>query len=232
MDQERIQTNRILILGQSGTGKTTLALELAEQYLELGRREFHVTVSKDASYESALARLADSTCELTDERADAGIDWRRLLEAHPRLYVEVSAIEPFKALDGLGAALMQLGSALVIVDEANELAGASCGKQWLALWTRGRKRWIDVIAIGQSPLQSGQMGIHREISKRSNALVSFQLRDPREAAAAAKWLEVNPDQISRLRTPHDSGAPEYIVTHADTGRAQLIARSGVEALAS
>lgn len=226
------QTNRVLIVGDSGSGKTTLARELVRRYDELGRRELLVVVSKDASHESALAELCGASLVLSDELADRGVDWRAVLERHPRIYVEAEAIggELLEQLDELASAILERGSALVVFDESNELLSRKAGRRLVSLWTRGRKRWIDAVAIGQSPLQAGDMGIHREVIKRSNALVAFQLRDGREADAAARWLHCDAERVQNLRTPHDGGEAEYIVCHAPTGRAQLVGRSGVEAL--
>lgn len=229
MSGHSLQTNRVLIVGDSGSGKTTLARSLARQYLDLDRRELFVVVSRDAAFESALADLCGASLVLTDDMAEQGVAWGAMLDQHPRLYVEAEAVgaELFDQLDALAVALLDRGSALVIVDEANELVGNRAGRRLISLWTRGRKRWIDCIAIGQSPLQAGAVGIHREITKRSNALVSFQLRDAREAEAAARWLRVDASRVQQLRTPHDGGEPEYLVCHAPTGRSQRVGRDGV-----
>lgn len=225
------QPERYLVIGESGTGKTVLAAELVRRLRSTRAAPLLVVVSADDPRESPLARLCATREEVTDEVARRPLDLVALIRdrAPAGVYLEVTAYgEHRDAFMGrLGAAVLALGSCLLVVDEAHELVGRRADPRLLSVWTRGRKRHVTPVAITQSLKQRATTGVSPTVLNRSTVLVAFGVADP-TGHEAAQLLDLMPQAreiLPRLRGPQD-GAPEYIVRHAPTGRTVASLRDG------
>lgn len=218
-------TNRILCIGGSGSGKTTLMQSVLEEYTRQHKYAYLVVLTKDEAENSPFSQSCAFKCELDDQAAAAGINWRRLLEEHGSVFVEVTALEHHEALDALGQAVLELGSALVVIDEAQQIVDRNTGPQFLQLYTRGRKYGISIISITQSIKQRSNWGLNAVAINEATALVTFLKTDPNEQKHVLDLIPELGDRLGQLKTPRD-GAPEYAVKDFLTGRVLLVARDG------
>lgn len=218
-------TNRILCIGGSGSGKTTLMNEVVREYDRQDKYTYLVVLSKDEPEQSPFAERCALVAELDDDAAAAGIDWRAALAQHRSLYIEVTALEYHDALDALGAALLELGSALIVVDEAQQIVDRNTKPGILQLYTRGRKYGISVISITQSIKQRSNWGLNAVAINEATALVTFLKTDPNEQKHILELIPELGDRLGTLKTPRD-GAAEYAVKDLITGRVLLVARDG------
>mgnify|MGYP002621596609 FL=1 len=226
------QTNRYLIVGDSGSGKTVLAAELVRALQRARAFRNLVVLSADTADESALSVLCGQHDEVTDELARAQLDLIAYLRRHgPHgAYLEVTAQGDARArfLAALGTAVMGEGDTLVVVDEAQEIADRAAPLEFLNLWTRGRKRQVTVVAITQSIKQRPTMGVSPTVLNRSSVLVALSISDPtgHEHAQLSHLAPRLSEHLPRLRSPIDGGPPEYAVAHLPTGRALVNLRGG------
>lgn len=226
------QTDRYLVVGESGSGKTWTAAAILDALRDRRAFRYHVVLSTDAPSESVLADRCQHHEEVTDELAARPLDLERFLRDRGAagVYLEVTAFGSSREafLARFGRAVMALGSTLVVVDEAHEIASARAPLEFLQLWTRGRKRHVSVVAITQSMKQRPTLGLAPTVLNRSTVHVQFATADPtgnERAQIVSSFPQIDP-YLDALRTPHDGGPPEYGVRHAPTGRAIVSLRSG------
>lgn len=231
------QAERYLVIGETGAGKTVLATELVQSLRARGAAPLLVIASTDDATESPLAALCSTREEVDTTRATRSVDLYAFLlaRAPAGVYLEVTAVDAARDafMDRLGAAVLQLGATLLVVDEAHELLGRRAGPRLLSVWTRGRKRGVTAVAITQSIKQRPTTGVSPTVLNRSTTLVAFGFADP-TGHEAAQVLDVMPEAaeyLPRLRTPHDGGPPEYLVRHSPSGRLEAVMRDGVKLLA-
>lgn len=226
------QPERYLVIGESGSGKSVLSAELVRSLRARGVAPLLVVVSADDATESPLSGLCGTREEVTDEVARRPLDLARFVrERGPAgVYLEVTAYgEAREAFMGrLGAAVLDVGACLFVVDEAHELAGRKADPRLLNVWTRGRKRGVTAVAITQSIKQRATSGVSPVILNRSTVLVVFGFADPtgHEAAQVVEFMPEAAPHLPRLRGPHDGRPPEYLVRHAPSGRAVAMLRTG------
>lgn len=226
------QTDRYLVVGSSGSGKTVLAGELLDA-LE-ARRAFTrlVVLSTDEPKESALAVRCEHHEEISTEVAGRRIDLEGYLRQNGAagVYFEITALGAGRTafLEQLGAAIMAVGHVLLVVDEAHSIADRHVGLGFLELWTRGRKRGVTVVAITQSMKQSAAVGVNMTVIRGSSALVVFQVIDPsgHEQEQILRHFPHLGPYLAGLKPPRDGDPPEYGVLHTPTGRASVRLRSG------
>lgn len=218
-------TNRILVIGGSGSGKSTLAEAVVERYATLSKYRHLVVLTKDSAEQSRLSGFCNAAEELSDEAAAAGVDWRRAIEAAGSLFLEVTALEPRDALDTLGAAIIELGDVLLVVDEAQQIVDRNAPAGLLQCWTRGRKHGVNIITITQSLKVRPNWGLNPVAINEATALVTFHKSDTNEVAQVARLFPELGDRVASLRTPRD-GTPEWAVKDLITGRALLVTRQG------
>lgn len=219
-------TNRWLIIGESGSGKSRLAADLIDRYRRAGKRRHVVMLTLGAASESELTRHARAVVELDDDAAAQPISYRALIEAEQRVLFEVTTVDPSPALERIAGAVMELGNTLIVIDEAAELVNQRAPQRVLSLWTRGRVRCVDIIAIAQSIKQRPALGLNAVAINRSTVLVAFQFSDSNELADLRTRFPHTGDMIQALRSPRDGKAPEYAVRDALTGRECVYLREG------
>lgn len=229
------QTRRYMVVGESGTGKTEGSADLIDRLRDVPAYRYLVVVSMDTAQESPLADRCAGVVEVTEDVAAADLDLAAVIEAHAGVYFEISADIEGKAfpefLGRLGRAVMALGDVLLVVDEAAEVT-PKAPAEFLACWSRGRKRGVTIIAICQSLKQRGRFGIHPTVVNRSDVLIAYQLSDTKEAEQVAGEMQFRPavEIVPALATPLDGGEPEFLVADTKLGRIVAYRRAGREAL--
>jgi len=195
-----------------------------------------VVLSTDAAVgldgdRAPLARECGHVLELTDELAATGVDWDAALNSEPRLYVELSTSRyPAERLGELGAAVKSRGNALFVADEAHATVPVAADARLLQLWSEGRKRAVDCIAVTASAMQRSGSSLNPLVKDLSNVRVAFNVADAAVQAKIARDCPPLAEHLSSLATPRDGGAPEFGV-YTSMGRAELVRRSGVVNLA-
>lgn len=218
-------TNRILVIGGSGSGKSTLAEAVVERYAMLSKFRYLVVLTKDGAEQSRLSGFCNAAEELSDEVVQAGVDWRRAIEAAGSLFLEVTALEPADALEALGVAILELGDVLLVVDEAQQIVDRNAPPGFLQVYSRGRKFGVNIITITQSLKIRANWGLNPVAINEATALVTFHKSDVNEVAQVARLFPELGDRVASLRTPRD-GTPEWAVKDLITGRALLVTRQG------
>ena len=225
---DNVQTERILALGDQGSGKSHLAAAVAELYVTTGRAGQVVVLSTDLASKSPLAQLCGRVLELDDSLAARGVRWDDALDAERRLYVEVSTTRyPAAVLGDLGAAIMRRGNALLIADEAHNTVPQGADSRLLEPWTKGRKQAIDCIAITSSAMQRHGSTMNPLIWDQSNVLLAFNVVNSRVRERIAEGAPPLGPYLDKLATPRD-GRPEfgvYVGTGPNAG-AELVTRQG------
>lgn len=221
-----MHTNRLLVIGSSGSGKSTLVSSYVDEMQRKNKVNFLVVLTKDSAEESPFSARCAVVEELHNENAGAPVNWTGLLRDHKSLFLEVSAFEPHAALDELAAAVLELGSCLVVIDEAHQIVTKDAGMKLLELYTRGRKRGVHVCTICTSIMQRPGFGLNAVVVNEVSALVSFLKTEQREVSKLSEIAPPFRDHLSTLATPRDHGAPEYLVLEFETGRALKVGRTG------
>lgn len=219
-------TNRFLIVGESGSGKSRKASELIDGYRAEGKRPNVVMLQMGPAEGSELERHALAVVEIDDKAAAAPADYTRMIQAERRLLFEVTAVDSIEWLQRIGRACLDAGNALVVIDEAAELVTSKAPPEFLALWTRGRIRSVDIIAVCQSIKHRPAIGLNRVAVNRSTCLIAFQCSDSAELDELRRRFPATGDYLHRLQSPRDGGPPEFAVRDALTGREALYLRSG------
>jgi len=202
--------------------------DLVAEYRRCRKYEHLVVLTRDARDQTPLAEHCYVHLELDDALVarTPRLNWVSMIEASAAgLFLEVTALDSAPALAGLGAAVLEVGNVLVVVDEAQQVVGRRTPPQMLQVWTRGRKRGINVITVTQSLKQRPVWGLHPTIISESTALVTFLKSDPNEQQYIVSLCPAARDLVGQLRTPRD-GTPEYVVSDLVTGRTLAVLRDG------
>lgn len=215
-----MQTNRFLVVGPSGSGKSQLARRIIQAYQ--GRYRYLVVLDTSEDYRP----LCRAHVEITQSRAGHEYNLAGFIRRARSAAFEVTAVKPDAFLARLGAALMSLGDVLLVVDEAHQFLGPSCPLELLSVWTGGRKKNIHAIAITQSSKLSSTFGISKVIIRQTTAAIYFRTEEPNEAATIEQAHPELAGHVRQLQTPHDGGAPEYAVVDTRRGRSGLLLRQG------
>lgn len=215
-----MQTNRILIVGPSGSGKSQLARGIIRAYR--GRYRYLVVLDTSEDYRP----LCRAHVEISQARADQEHNLAGFIKRARSVVFEVTAVRPDTFLARLGSALMSLGDTLFVVDEAHQFLGPSAPLELLSVWTGGRKENIHAIAITQSAKLSPTYGVSKVVLRQTTAACYFRTEEPNEASAIEQAHPELAGYVRRLQTPHDGRAPEYAVVDTRRGRSGLMLRHG------
>lgn len=226
-------TSRILCVGESGCGKSHLMSTYARKLWAHPKRQkrprYLLVVSKDTVEQSRFSGLCKAKSEVPQAVADMELDIAALLRQHQSAYFELTAHEPKAFLAAVGSAVLELGSCLVIFDEAQSYLTSNAPHEVLDIYTRGRKFGIHAITIVPTIKQRGNYGLNRVITNEYTTLVSFRKTDPKEQELIAEHIPAlagNKDVLGSLKDPSDGKSPEFVVVDKLTGRASVQLRSG------
>lgn len=216
-----MQTNRILILGKSGSGKTHYAKRLIERYK--GRYNRLVILNRKPD----LAQYAEASYKVSTDNADP----LYALNRHRRVMFRVVAMDFKSFLDRLGHAMLEIGERerarwLFVADEGHNFFDQhSLSAGMTRVVVEGREAGINTIVISQQ-LRSNFGAIHRVVLRQATHLVTFRLTEKNEVAAFSELCPEVGARITQLRrpTPEDPGAPEFAVKSLDTERTGLVLR--------
>lgn len=220
------QSNRILVLGMSGSGKTHLvANELVPAYR--GKHRYLVVVSERRD---ELADLCEQSITIHDEDAGAAWDLEGMLRAAGSLHIELLATDPHDFLDALGRAIFALGDALLVVDEAHEFVPArNAAPGMVRLYKGGRVKNVHIITITQSLVQTVTSGLSLDAVRQSSVLVVFQQVEGNEVKRVRDEFPELGDRVRDLKPYMGDDAPaEYAVKDRKRGLALVSGRNGVE----
>lgn len=209
------QTYRVLIVGKSGGGKSTLARELIQGMA--GRYEHLVIINRKRE----LSDLCDRAYTVY-EAADA-----EEALVHPRVFLQVTGYDPRPFLDNLGRALMRRRGVLIVIDEAHQFFPTGQVPRGLfEVLTGGREQGHNLIFVTQM-LKGHIGGIDPGVRRQITHLVTFRLTEPAEVAEmAAMFPELGERVTSLLRPDPVTGAPpEYAVKNLDHDSAGIVLRT-------
>ena len=220
------QTQRLLVIGSSGSGKTSLVQEIIDLYEAQQKYTYLVVLTTDSAEESPLSDMCAVQAELNNDNVDQPIKWRDLLQDNGSLFLEINAEEPHDQLERLSVAIMSLGNTLFVCDEAYQILNKNIGIRTKELYKRGRKRGVHCITISTSIMQRPDGGLNPAVVNEFTGLVCFLKNEPNEVTKLKAIAPEFSDQLEYLKTPHDGGKPEYCVLHAPTRRALAVRRDG------
>jgi GTPase SAR1 family protein len=201
-------TNRILIVGKTGFGKTVLAKKVIKKMLPRTQQLIIVNMKTD------LAELVPSNARfVVDDNADP----KAALDQHRRVFFQVIGRNPMPFLDALGFEIMKRRNCLVVFDEAHWFW--TRGKVSNGLWrvlTGGRSLGHNMIFITQA-LTTVSFALDTGVIKQCSHLIFFQLVERNEFNAALEYMPAGEPYLKNLVKPDDGGASEYLICHVDGG---------------
>ena len=227
-------TDRTLVIGESGSGKTVLAATYAKKLIkhkDHRRRPRHtVIVSKDPREQSALAPLCQTHAEVSQRTSQMTLDLKTAIKEAGSIYFELTAHDPRYFLQQLGAAVLAIGGILCIFDEAQSYLKSDAPTEILDVYSRGRKFGLHVITITPSIKQRNNYGLHRTITNEYTKFIAFRKTEPLEQKLITEHIPgASAELLANLKGPND-GKPEYIVMDKLSGRTSVQLRSGTQAI--
>jgi len=217
-----VQTLRGLIIGPAGSGKSTLARTIVREMMRGPSAPARLIVI-DTSDE--WADHVDAHVEVDHEAsAKAGrVRWDDVLARHRRVLFELTTPDPEPFAAAIGQAIMRVGDALVVIDEAHHIAHPKAPLAFLAVWTGGRKRGVHALAITQRITQAQRVGLSMTVLNNSTTAWVFRATEPRELDKLGQLLAPEiAEKIPALRPPGPDNAPDYAVYDMRTGRGVIV----------
>lgn len=177
---------RALVVGQSGTGKTTYARRLVRAALAAGRT---VQVWTDdrrdwAELELPVLRVAGG---------DAGRDFAALTGSWVLEVADVTSREHPRLMEAMAAGVWQRGRMLLVLDEAHRwFPRYRAASSLERIVTGGRHRGIDWVMVTQHPVY-----VHLLVEREAEWLVSFRLTEWNDLERVRR-LGLDSRRIARL----------------------------------
>lgn len=207
---------RIVVIGQSGTGKSYGAGALIERVLDPehpanGGQTFDIGIHFD--YEDEERGLSDSTCDPLYQRFDVDlalanrVSWLKVIDNHRylRIVPDMTVEEATKLYGVIAQAVMKICkdlapelTAFVSCDEAGELCKQhSTPKAVLRMVTGGRKHGVECCHISQRPQQ-----MHTTIISQADRRIYFRVSDSNDIDKINKNCGFNADELEDLPDRH------------------------------
>jgi uncharacterized protein len=209
-------TETFAIVGKRGSGKTSVAVVLAEEMLAIGQRILVVDptgvwwgLGRDASGRRAGNRISVVGGDHGDEplyEEDAGQLAARASNDEGALVVDTSEISRAEARRFTARLLEALHRTNrtpmhVFLDEADLMAPQRTARESAAVLTatddlvrRGRVRGLGVTLISQRPAV-----LHKDVLTQVSTLIAMQLPAPQDAEAIDRWVRQDSDDHARRR---------------------------------
>jgi Cdc6-like AAA superfamily ATPase len=204
-----MQTNRIVIVGKQGSGKTWYAKKIIEQYRAEKRFKQLVVVNmKRQLFEYA------ERCYKVNEEGNA----EAALEQNASVFFQVTGADPSKFLGALGKAIMEREGVFLVIDEASNFVMPSrVPKGLYTLFTAGRDQGHNIMLITQM-LKTPTGALDPSVVKQASHFVFHRLTDENELDRAYQLVPEarSRNLIAGLRRPDDGGAPERIIKDTDS----------------
>lgn len=222
------QTNRVLIVGMSGSGKSHLIRDQLIPAYE-GRYRHRVVVNDSEELSEGCVRLT-----VTEDNAGGTWHLAPLIRDAGNLHVQMLANDPRDFLEPLALAVLELGDVLLVLDEAHEWVPTHRPPAgMIRLYKQGRKEGVHIIAATQSLVRSDTAGLAQDAVRQSTVLVMFQQVDAREVARVREVFPELGDRVRDLQPPGAAGEPpEYAVRDMRRGSSLIHGRTGSEWLSS
>jgi len=207
----------MVILGKAGTGKSLLARAITARYMLEGYRDYIVVVTAKRDWSEPLppvgkenleidmSKLGFVTVALTKEEVPETEppDLTKVLATGKKVIFFDQGLSPDRRrifLEGFGEALLKLGNALLVVDEAEKFYPRSgTSERFPDVLRQGRYKGIDMIIITHA-----DTGVHPEVMQEANAVLSFAIQHPTRIERLRYYFD-DPKILSAL------GRYEYII---------------------
>ena len=214
-------SNRWLIAGQSGTGKSWYARYLITQYIREQRKRSIIVLDNSMDHWPTLQGLGFEHVTIGQEHIRRGIPWSKFLSRHPRVLIEATYLdsdETMSLVDSLSRAVAEsVPYSLLVIDEAWSFYNKNYPAPNLERLLRGgRKHNIDIMLITQRLQDLATPG-----RSQTNLLVMFHLDDLTDINLASERLApvrgISPREVlPRLRQG------QAIVRDVETGQQERI----------
>jgi len=175
------QNQIITIMGQKGSGKTTLAMEIIES------RERVLVIDPSGEYEDMKGAQVALGAE---DASQALIE----LKEKPRFLLVASDLLDDEETMGLLAVAFEVPRLLVVIDETSLYCDPHSIPEEITRMIRyGRKREIDIIFIARRPSE-----IHRELTAQSDLVVTFKQMEPIDVTYLRARAGKEAEEVQRL----------------------------------
>lgn len=175
------QNQIITIMGQKGSGKTTLAMEIIES------RPRVLVIDPSGEYEEMKGAIVVMGAE------DAANSLNELQEKPRFLLVASDLLDDDETMDLLAVAFT-IPNILIVIDECSLYCDPHSLPEDIARLIRyGRKKEIDLIFIARRPSE-----IHRELTAQSDLVVTFRQMEPIDITYLRARAGKEAEEVQRL----------------------------------
>ena len=169
---------RMLVFGQTQTGKTYYAHSILAEYISKGMRDRYVVTDKHTDqYEKNLEPMGFSKVTL-DKYQPESINWFKVLQREPKLFIHLSDLSN-KQLVGhitdLARDLSLLGNTMLVLDEAWEIWGVNKNlPEMESLVRAGEKTGLGWIFLTQQPID-----VSMTLRQQADLMTTFRVKQGR-----------------------------------------------------